>query len=183
MASKRKRRKGRGKAEEKAKAQAAASGKGAPEERPQEPEEQEQATDEVAAAAEEPAPASEEAQREDEGEGPEGDVEAAERVVGVDPGPARRRRPHEVAPDVVAHLHPGEAGDLGGMVGHELPGDPDVHRGVDVLTHVEQECSIRADTVHGVLREGEQPDQEQERGKRALERGARGPLPPQPGEQ
>ena len=90
---------------------------------------------------------------------PERDVEAADRVVGVDPGPARRGSAHQVGPDVVVHRHAREPGHLRRVGRDELPRHADVHGRVDVLADVEPEGAIAVDAVRAVLGRGEHGDE------------------------
>ena len=113
------------------------------------------------------------AQREHQRDGPQRDVEAADRVVRVDPRPARRRGAHEVASHVVAHGHAGEPGHLRRVARHQLERDPDVQRRVHVLAEVEPERAGLVDAVHAVLRQGEQQHQHADGRRRAAQRGPR----------
>ena len=74
-------------------------------------------------------------------EGPEGDVEAVEGVVGMDACPLVGLGTDQVRPHVVGQRDAREAGDLGRIAVDELPCHADVERGVDPLQVVEPEVT------------------------------------------
>ena len=116
----------------------------------------------------------ERAQHEDEREGEHGDVEAADGVVGVDRRPAERGRPHEIRSQVVADGEARHSGQLGRVADHQLARQPYVKRGVRGDERVEEEVTVRGPPVPGILGQGEQDRERDERRPRAPEGRPRG---------
>ena len=84
---------------------------------------------------------------ENEGKRAQGDVEARDRVEGVDAGPAQRGRAHEVGPEVVAEREAGDARDLRRVAEHQLARQPHVEGGVVGDERVEQEVAVGRPSV------------------------------------
>ena len=73
---------------------------------------------------------------------PEHDVEAGERVPGVDPRPAERGRADEVGAEVIAEREARDARHLRRVADDQLARQADVERGVEVHERVEQEIAV-----------------------------------------
>jgi hypothetical protein len=123
------------------------------------------------------------AEREDECEGPEGDIEAGEGVPGVGAGPAQGGGAHEVGAEVVAQREPGDAGDLGRVADHQFAREPHVEGGVEGHERIEEEVAGSVEAVSPVLREREQGHHGDEGGKGSPQRRPFGAPPGSEGDQ
>ncbi len=118
---------------------------------------------------------------EDQGEGPDGDVEAGQRVPGARADPAQGRGADEIGAEMVAKGEAGHTRDLRGIAGDQLVGDTHVKRRIERDEGVEKKIPGGSDPVPAVVGEGEEGDDGGEGHERPAQGRPRCPAPGDPG--